>query len=79
MSAVTRAAVNLALLAHHAWLTGDAILRTLVRLARHRNLLEWNTSAQVQAAARLSGLSFVEGMLPATRDRHRGGRRRVRR
>jgi cyclic beta-1,2-glucan synthetase len=37
-----------------------------VRLARHRNLLELNTSAQVQAAARLSGLSFVEGMLPAT-------------
>ncbi len=74
-----RAAVNLALLAHHAWLTGDAIVRTLVRLARHRNLLEWNTSAQVQTAARLSGLSFVEGMLPATRDRHRGGRRGVRR
>ena len=58
--------MNLALLAHHAWLTGDAIVRTLVRLARHRNLLEWNTSAQVQTAARLSGLSFVEGMLPAT-------------
>ncbi len=66
VSAATRAAVNLALLAHRAWLTSDAIVRTLVRLARRRNLLEWNTSAQVQMAARLSGLSFVENMLPAT-------------
>ncbi len=66
VSAGTRAAVNLALLAHRAWLMLDAIVRTLVRLARHRNLLEWNTSAQVQQAARLSGLSFVENMLPAT-------------
>ncbi len=66
IAAGTRAGVNLALLAHRAWLTGDAVVRTLARLARHRNLLEWNTSAQVQTAARLSGMSFVKGMLPAT-------------
>ena len=66
VSAGTRAGVNLALLAHRAWLTGDAIVRTFVRLARHRNLLEWNTSAQVQSAARLSGMSFVRSMLPGT-------------
>jgi cyclic beta-1,2-glucan synthetase len=66
VSAFSRAGVNLALLAHRAWLTSDAIVRTLVRLTRHRNLLEWNTSAQVQAAARLSPRSFVAGMLPAT-------------
>jgi cyclic beta-1,2-glucan synthetase len=66
IAAGTRAGVNLALLAHRAWLTCDAVVRTLVRLIRHRNLLEWNTSAQVQTAARLSGMSFVRSMLPAT-------------
>ncbi len=65
VAAVERAAVNLALLAHHAWLTCDAIVRTLARLVTHRNLLEWNTSAQVQTAARLSAASFVKSMLPA--------------
>jgi len=64
VSGATRAGVNLALLAHRAWLTSDAIVRTLVRLAKRRNLLEWNTSAQVQAAARLSAVSFVQSMLP---------------
>ena len=66
VAAATRAGVNLALLAHRGWLTADAIVRTLVRLARHRNLLEWNTSAQVRTAARLSAMSFVRSMLPAT-------------
>ncbi|HTN50234.1 MAG TPA: glucoamylase family protein [Burkholderiaceae bacterium] len=66
VSALARAGVTLALLPHRAWLTGDAIARTLIRLARHRNLLEWNTSAQVQAAARLSARSFVANMLAAT-------------
>ncbi|MET0987723.1 MAG: phosphorylase, partial [Steroidobacteraceae bacterium] len=66
MSAISRVGVNLALLAHRTWLAVDAIVRTLVRLARHRNLLEWNTSEQVKLAARSSAMSFVESMLPAT-------------
>ncbi|MGH6624329.1 MAG: hypothetical protein ACREBN_10170, partial [Burkholderiaceae bacterium] len=66
IAACERAFVNLALLAHHAWLMGDAIIRTLARLVRQRNLLEWNASAQVQRAARQSRLSFADTMLPAT-------------
>ena len=66
LSGAMRAGVNLALLPHRAWLTGDAIVRTLLRMAKRRNLLEWNTSAQVQTAASLSGRSFVESMLPAS-------------
>jgi cyclic beta-1,2-glucan synthetase len=65
VSGGTRAGVSLALLAHRAWLTSDAIVRTLLRLAKRRNLLEWNTSAQVQSSARLSARSFVKSMLPS--------------
>jgi cyclic beta-1,2-glucan synthetase len=37
-------------LAHQAWLMGDAILRTLVRLVvTRRNLLEWVTAAQASS------------------------------
>ena len=39
-------------LAYQAWLMGDAILRTLVRMfATRRNLLEWVTAAQAKHAA----------------------------
>ena len=37
-------------LAHQAWLTGDAITRTIARLyVTRRNLLEWMTAAQAKA------------------------------
>ena len=37
-------------LAHQAWVMGDAILRTLVRvLVTRRHMLEWQTAAQVKA------------------------------
>lgn len=65
LAGATRAGVNLALLAHRAWLTGDAVVRTLARLAKRRHLLEWNTTAQVQSSARLSAASFVRSMLPS--------------
>src|SRR4030095_300233 len=66
VSALARAGVNLAFLAHRTWLTGSAIVRTLIRLARHRNLLGWHTSARGKHSARLSSISFVQSMLPPT-------------
>ena len=36
-------------LAHQAWLMGDAIVRTLVRLVAHRHLLEWTAAAQAES------------------------------
>ena len=43
----------LILLAHQAWLMGDAILRTLWRLVSRRRLLEWMSAAQVKARSSL--------------------------
>jgi cyclic beta-1,2-glucan synthetase len=43
--------LNIVFLADQAWLMGDAILRTLVRLGlTRRHLLEWTTAAQAMAA-----------------------------
>jgi cyclic beta-1,2-glucan glucanotransferase len=43
-------ALAITLLAHQAWLMGDAIARTLVRLyLTRRRLLEWTTAAQAKA------------------------------
>jgi cyclic beta-1,2-glucan synthetase len=40
-------------LAHQAWLMGDAVLRTLVRLTlTRRHLLEWTTAAQAALSSR---------------------------
>src|SRR5262249_18492338 len=41
-------ALALILLAHQAWLMGDAMLRTLWRLVSRRRLLEWVSAAQVK-------------------------------
>ena len=47
------------LLAHEAWLMGDAIVRTLFRLfVSHRLLLEWITAAQAKIGARLDLAGF---------------------
>jgi cyclic beta-1,2-glucan synthetase len=52
-------ALALSLLAHQAWLMGDAILRTLFRLlVTRRRLLEWVSAAQVKASSSL-GLGQV--------------------
>jgi cyclic beta-1,2-glucan synthetase len=42
-------ALNVTFLAHHAWLMGDAIGRTLFRLISRRKMLEWVTSARAKA------------------------------
>ncbi|MBL8790939.1 MAG: hypothetical protein JNM45_10595, partial [Rhizobiales bacterium] len=52
VQALMMTASNLVLLAHQAVLQGDAIARTLYRLAvSRRHLLEWTTAAQAQANA----------------------------
>ena len=43
----------LTLLAHQAWLMGDAVLRTLWRLVTRRRLLEWVSAAQVKSSSSL--------------------------
>ncbi len=49
-AAAGRVALTVALLAHQAWLMGDALGRTLVRLVTGRHLLEWVTAAQAKSA-----------------------------
>ena len=52
----------LTLMAHHAWLMADAIIRTLVRVfITHRKLLEWTTAAQSKA---LSGFALTYFLWP---------------
>jgi cyclic beta-1,2-glucan synthetase len=52
--AAAHSALALTLLAHQAWLMGDAILRTLARLTlTHRRMLEWVSAAQVKSSSSL--------------------------
>ena len=49
--ASAQVALRIVLVAHSAWLMGDAIVRTLYRLQiSRRNLLEWRTASQAQRA-----------------------------
>jgi cyclic beta-1,2-glucan synthetase len=49
-------ALAVTFLPHQAWVSGDAIVRTLVRLyITHRHLLEWQTASQVERAMRSGG------------------------
>ena len=50
------------LLAHQAWLMGDAIARTLWRLVVGRRLLEWVTAAQASLGPRLDLGGFYRQM-----------------
>ena len=52
----------LTLLAHQAWLMGDAVLRTLWRLVTRRRLLEWVSAAQVKSSSSLD-LAQVYGRM----------------
>ena len=51
--AAGHAVLALTLVAHQAWLMGDAVLRTLVRLVTRRRLLEWVSAAQAKASSSL--------------------------
>lgn len=64
--ALVQAALVTTLLAHQAWLMGDAISRTLWRLTiSRRRLLEWVPAAQAAAGLRLDARSFFGRMFPA--------------
>ncbi len=54
--------LQVALLAHQAWLMGDAIARTLSRLYRRRGLLEWLTAAAAGSDRELKLLGFYRRM-----------------
>jgi cyclic beta-1,2-glucan synthetase len=50
-------------IAHQAWIMGDAIMRTLYRLAiSHRKLLEWVSAAQVQRRLQLTLTGYYAKM-----------------
>ncbi|MBL9033415.1 MAG: glycosyl transferase [Rhodospirillaceae bacterium] len=64
--ALTQSALQVAFLAHHAWLMGDAIARTLVRLLiTRRHLLEWVPAAQAAIGPRLDLPGFYRRMAGA--------------
>jgi cyclic beta-1,2-glucan synthetase len=64
--AVSQWALLAGFLAHQAWLMGDAIVRTLWRLAlTHRLLLQWLTAAQAQISPRLGLGGFYRQMAGA--------------
>lgn len=53
-------------LPHQAWISADAICRTLWRLVvSRRRLLEWQTASQAEAMARTSSTTGRTGMLPS--------------
>ena len=61
--ALTLSALTVVLLAHQAWLMGDAIARTLVRLSvTRRHLLEWFPAAQATIGPRLGFPGFYRRM-----------------
>ncbi|HLB97871.1 MAG TPA: glycosyl transferase, partial [Acetobacteraceae bacterium] len=64
--ALTQGALVVTLLAHQAWLMGDAIARTLWRLfVSHRHLLEWTSAAQEKIGRRRDLVGFYRLMAGA--------------
>ena len=64
--ASTRWALTIVFLADQAWLMGDAILRTLVRLTiTRRYLLQWVPAAQLASNLTLGMIAFYRGMAGA--------------
>ena len=57
--------LQVALLAHQAWLMADAIVRTLSRLYRRRELLEWVTAAAAGSDQNLELVGFYRRMAGA--------------
>ncbi len=57
--------LQVALLAHQAWLMADAIVRTLSRLYRRRGLLEWVTAAAAGSDRQLELVGFYRRMAGA--------------
>jgi cyclic beta-1,2-glucan synthetase len=63
--ALLQFALQVALLAHQAWLMVDAIVRTLSRLYRRRQLLEWVTAAAAGSDRELRLVGFYRRMAGA--------------
>ncbi|TWT05934.1 GH36-type glycosyl hydrolase domain-containing protein [Reyranella sp. CPCC 100927] len=64
--ALTLSALTVVFLAHQAWLMGDAIARTLVRLwVTGRHLLEWLPAAQATVGPQLNLAAFYRRMAGA--------------
>ena len=64
--ALAQSALMIISLAHQAWLMGDAIARSLIRLfVTRRHLLEWTTAAQSITGPRLDLLGFYRQMAGA--------------
>lgn len=57
--------LQVALLAHQAWLMADAIARTLARLYRRHDLLEWTTAAAAASDRELTISGFYRRMTGA--------------
>src|SRR5579862_3980188 len=61
--ALSQIALQVAFLAHQAWLMVDAVTRTLFRLfVSRRMLLEWTTAAQAKVGPRLDLGGFYRQM-----------------
>ena len=63
--ALVQFGLQVALLAHQAWLMVDAIVRTLSRLYRQRQLLEWVTAAAASSDRELGLVSFYRRLAGA--------------
>jgi len=63
-TALAQSALTITFVAHQAWLMGDAIARTLVRLlVTRRHLLEWVPAAQATISPRLDLVGFYRVMV----------------
>jgi cyclic beta-1,2-glucan synthetase len=61
--ASAQVALKVILIAHNAWMMGDAIVRTIYRMTVSRkNLLEWRTASQVQKS-QPDTLSYYYGLM----------------
>ena len=59
-------ALRIVLIAHQAWLMGDAIIRTLYRMfVSHEHLLEWRTALQAHRSGRTSVGDYYQMMYGA--------------
>ncbi len=59
-------ALKIVLMAHSAWMMGDAIIRTLYRLfVSHKHMLEWRTASQAQKSGGNTLTSYYRMMYGA--------------
>ncbi len=65
-TSLQQVALAIVFLPHQAWVSGDAILRTLWRMGVTRDhLLEWRTASQTERAMESSARAVLRGMWPA--------------